>query len=66
MISLEHRKICAGIIDYVEQYTFEKAIESKYKQFLGTGLLPTITHPAIYKERFRCQTIESYFMSIED
>ncbi|CAG9325505.1 unnamed protein product [Blepharisma stoltei] len=65
MVSLEHRKIAAGIIDYMEQYTFEKAIESKYKAVI-TDQLPTITHPTIYKERYRSQLIESYFMSLED
>jgi hypothetical protein len=53
-----------GIIDYMEQYTFERAIESKYKTVVGTEL-PTIIYPKEYKNRFRQHLIQIYFMSVE-
>lgn len=64
MIDLDDGKLAAGIIDYMEQYTLEKAIESKYKKVVGTEL-PTITHPNVYKQRFRTQVTQLYFMSLE-
>lgn len=64
MISEKQGKIVAGIIDYMEQYTLEKAIESKYKKAVGTEL-PTITHPNVYRQRFRIQVTQLYFMSLE-
>lgn len=64
IISLEEGKIVAGIIDYMEQYTLEKAIESKYKKVVGTEI-PTITHPTVYRQRFRIQVTQLYFMSLE-
>lgn len=65
MISLESNTIVAGIIDYTEQYTLEKAIESKYKKVVGTEM-PTITHPNVYRQRFRTQVTQLYFMSLEN
>ncbi|CAG9319336.1 unnamed protein product [Blepharisma stoltei] len=65
IVSLEQRKIAAGIIDYVEQYTFERVIESNYKKVVGAEL-PTITHPNTYKERFRSQILQTYFIAIEE
>ena len=53
-----------GIIDYMEQYTFERAIESKYKTVLGTEK-PTIIFPKEYKNRFRQYLIQIYFMSVD-
>lgn len=65
MIDLDQGTVAAGIIDYMEQYTLEKAIESKYKKVVGTEL-PTITHPNVYKQRFRTQVTQLYFMSLEN
>jgi hypothetical protein len=65
MIDLENAKVVAGIIDYMEQYTLEKAIESKYKKVVGTEM-PTITQPNVYRQRFRTQVTQLYFMSLED
>ena len=65
IISFEQNKIVAGIIDYMEQYTLEKAIESKYKKVVGNGI-PTITHPNKYRKRFRTQVTQLYFMSLEN
>ena len=64
MICPETGKIEAGIIDYLQQYNFEKAVESKYKKVVRTEL-PTITHPVTYKERFRSQLINGFFLSLE-
>ena len=65
MIDVENAKVVAGIIDYMEQYTLEKAIESKYKKVVGTEM-PTITEPNVYRQRFRMQVTQLYFMSLED
>lgn len=65
IISANKKIIRAGIIDYFEQYTFERAIESKYKKVVGTGM-PTITHPKVYKRRFRAALIQHYFICMEE
>lgn len=64
IIDIEERVINYGIIDYMEQYTFERAIESKYKSVVGTEL-PTIVYPKEYKNRFRQHLIQIYFMSVD-
>ena len=64
-VNTERKEIAAGIIDYIGQYTFERAIESKYKKVVGTEM-PTITHPASYKNRFRKQLTSKFFMSVEE
>ena len=48
----------------MEQYTFERAIEIKYKSVIGTEA-PTIVYPKEYKNRFRQHLIQLYFMSVE-
>jgi hypothetical protein len=65
MISLEQGKIATGIIDYMEQYTLKKAIESKYKKVVGAEI-PTITHPNVYRQRFITQVTQLYFMSLDN
>ncbi|CAG9332216.1 unnamed protein product [Blepharisma stoltei] len=65
MISSDKSIIRAGIIDYFEQYTFERSVESKYKKVVGIGL-PTIIHPKIYKARFRKALIQGYFIFFDD
>ncbi|CAG9331234.1 unnamed protein product [Blepharisma stoltei] len=65
IINPEFKKVAIGIIDYFEQYTFERAVESKYKKVVGTGM-PTITHPKIYKKRFRATLIQRYFISFDE
>lgn len=63
VLDTENFKFNYGIIDYLEQYTFERAIESKYKTVVGTEL-PTIIYPKEYKNRFRQHLIQIYFMSV--
>lgn len=64
ILNIEKKVINYGIIDYMEQYTFERAIESKYKSVVGTEV-PTIIYPKEYKNRFRQHMIQMYFMSVE-
>ena len=64
ILDVENMVLDYGIIDYMEQYTFERAIESKYKSVVGTEL-PTIIYPKEYKNRFRQHLIQIYFMSVE-
>jgi hypothetical protein len=64
VISLQSKKIALGIIDYLQQYTFDKVLESKYKTVVGSQV-PTITHPEAYKQRF-CETVlNHYFMKAD-
>ncbi|CAG9330723.1 unnamed protein product [Blepharisma stoltei] len=65
IISHQQRKVAVGIIDYIEKYTLEKVIENKCKSVVQSKP-PTITHPSSYKDRFRAQLTQSYFMSIEE
>ncbi|OMJ89823.1 hypothetical protein SteCoe_7904 [Stentor coeruleus] len=64
VISLIEHKICLAIIDYTQQYTFDKILESKYKSVIDTQI-PTITHPDQYKTRFRNLILNHYFLAIE-
>ncbi|OMJ94743.1 hypothetical protein SteCoe_2088 [Stentor coeruleus] len=64
IINTEKNLLNYGIIDYFEQYTFERAIESKYKSVVGSEI-PTIIYPKEYKSRFRQHLIQIYFMSVE-
>lgn len=65
VISMNNMKICMGIIDYMQQYTLDKVIESKYKSAVGTQV-PTITHPDQYKARFRDQVLNCYFFAVDE
>ena len=65
VISLKEMKIGLGIIDYMQQYTLDKVIESKYKAAVGTQA-PTITHPDQYKTRFRDQILNCYFLAVDE
>jgi hypothetical protein len=65
MMSDEERKLALGVIDYMQQYTFEKAVESKYKKMTASET-PTITNPEEYKNRFRTQVMQEYFLAIDD
>ena len=51
-----------GIIDYLRKYTFDKKMESKYKEYVS-GIKPTIVQPMFYKNRFR-DSMSQYFMSV--
>ena len=64
LVSEADSQIAAGIIDYLRQYTFDKAIESKYKKVIANEL-PTITNPVEYKDRFRTQVMQDYFLTLD-
>ena len=64
LVNFDECQIAAGIIDYLRQYTFDKAIESKYKKVIANEL-PTITNPMEYKDRFRTQIMQDYFLTLE-
>ena len=64
ILDTEKNQLNYGLIDYMEQYTFERAIESKYKTVISTEL-PTIIYPKEYKNRFRQHLIQIYFMSVD-
>ena len=65
VISLKETKLALGIIDYMQQYTLDKAIEHKYKNAISKQT-PTITDPDQYKTRFRDQILNCYFIAIDD
>ena len=54
-----------GIIDYIAKYTFEKALEHKYKTIVSTDN-PTITRPTTYKNRFRDSIANTFFLELEE
>lgn len=64
MVSRAEGCIAAGVIDYLRQYTFDKAVESQYKKVMANEL-PTITDPTQYKERFRQQVLGEYFLALK-
>ena len=64
VLDTEKKVLRYGIIDYMEQYTFDRAIESKYKTVVGNEK-PTIIFPKEYKNRFRQYLIQIYFMSVD-
>ena len=61
-VNFEENTISAGICSYLDKFTFEKAIETKYKQALGNEAI----NPISYKENFRTQIMQGYFMAIDD
>ena len=63
IINEEDGEIAMGIIDYMQHYTVDKAVESKYKTVVGREQ-PTITDPAVYKTRFREQLMFEYFVGV--
>jgi 1-phosphatidylinositol-3-phosphate 5-kinase len=52
-----------GIIDYIQYYSLEKMLESKYKTLLSSGKAPTILNPNHYKIRFQ-KSMSNYFIGI--
>ena len=63
-LNLKKKKLALGIIDYMQQYNLDKAIESKYKAVVGSQV-PTITHPENYKHRF-CDTLLNHYFAINE
>jgi len=62
IIDKKNHLIRLGIIDYLRKYTFDKKMESKYKEMVS-GIKPTIVQPIFYKNRFR-DSMSQYFMPV--
>lgn len=65
LVNDEKRELALGVIDYMQQYTFEKALENRYRR-VTTTMPPTITNPEEYKKRFRTMVMQEYFLAIAD
>ena len=65
IVSTKYKVIAMGIIDYIAKYTFEKALEHKYKTIVSTDN-PTITRPTTYKNRFRDSIANTFFLELEE
>jgi hypothetical protein len=63
IIDTENKKVRFGIIDYIQQYTMEKMVESKFKAIIAAGDIPTIVDPNPYKTRFQ-EAMRKYFIGI--
>lgn len=60
----ETKLIRVGIIDYIQYYSIDKMLESKYKTFIAQGkVMPTILNPSSYKIRFQ-KAMGNYFLGI--
>ena len=56
------RKIRVGVIDYVQQYSLDKYIESTVKEFISKDK-PTIIGAEPYRKRFR-NAMDKYFIAM--
>jgi 1-phosphatidylinositol-3-phosphate 5-kinase len=64
IINPETKRIRFGIIDYIQQYTFEKELESFVKHKMSSIKEdPTIIPPEAYKKRFR-YAMDAYFVAL--
>lgn len=64
IINPETKRIRIGIIDYIQQYTFEKELESFVKHKMSSIKEdPTIIPPEAYKQRFRT-AMDTYFVAV--
>ncbi|CAI2382914.1 unnamed protein product [Moneuplotes crassus] len=63
VIDKKNKTVRFGIIDYIQQYTMEKMVESKFKALIAAGDLPTILDPAPYKTRFQ-EAMKKYFIGV--
>lgn len=52
-----------GIIDFLRNYDLEKQLEHVGKKIIKGGVVPTVTGPVDYKERFR-NAMKTYFMPV--
>lgn len=57
-------KIRMGIIDYLRIYTWDKQLEHMGKIVINAGVIPTITNPNDYKERF-INALKKFFFSVK-
>jgi len=63
VIDKKKKTVRFGIIDYIQQYTMEKMVESKFKAIIAAGGDPTILNPNLYKGRFQ-DAIRKYFIGV--
>ena len=63
IIDVKRKKIRFGIIDYAQQYTLDKIFESKLKNIMSGGEVPTIIDPDKYKIRFK-RAMKKYFVGM--
>ena len=63
IIDKEKKTVRFGIIDYIQQFTMEKMVESKFKAIMTAGDVPTIVDPTPYKSRFQ-EAMKKYFIGI--
>ena len=62
IINTQTKKLRFAIIDYVQHYTLEKMLETRFKKF-WKGNEPTIIEPEKYKKRFK-KAIKKYFIAM--
>mmetsp|Transcript_41135 Transcript_41135/g.30250 ORF Transcript_41135/g.30250 Transcript_41135/m.30250 type:complete len:114 (+) Transcript_41135:232-573(+) len=64
IIDTKRKLVRIGVIDYVQQWTIDKILESRFKKvFINAGGDPTIVDPDLYKKRFR-EAMNKYFVAI--
>lgn len=63
IIDKKKKTVRFGIIDYIQQYTMEKMVESKFKAIITAGDVPTIVDPSPYKNRFQ-EAMRKYFIGV--
>ena len=63
IINRTTKKLRFGVIDYVQQYTLDKILESRFKKVIGYGEDPTIIDPEQYKKRFK-EAMNKYFVPL--
>jgi len=51
IINTKTKKLRFGIIDYVQHYTLDRMLETRFKKLIR-GSEPTIVDPESYKKRF--------------
>jgi 1-phosphatidylinositol-3-phosphate 5-kinase len=62
IINTRTKRLRFAIIDYVQHYTLEKMLETRFKKF-WKGNEPTIIEPEKYKKRFK-KAIKKYFVAM--
>lgn len=63
IIDKEKKVVRIGIIDYIQQYTLEKILESNFKKVWNAGKQITIVEPIEYRKRFK-EAMDKYFISL--
>lgn len=61
IIDTNNKKVRLGIIDFLRIYTWDKQLEHMSKIVINAGVIPTITNPNDYKERFINALMKFFF-----